>query len=185
MRIVYIVLLSIITNHYANAQSLPANPWASGSVETYAVSAPQPKNSQNMLPNARQSAASVSESVNVLMEYLSSASTSQQPTLRSSTLQTSKKPAVSAPNNLVLMQFLQNITGSDNASPQTNTAPQAKTNVPVSNPITDAQTAYNQYMNDLRQKIDDATHKAKNSYNNAVSSAKNIIQTTRKNLLKR
>ncbi|MBR6355847.1 MAG: hypothetical protein IKR92_03225 [Alphaproteobacteria bacterium] len=172
------VLLSIgMMNHYANAQALPANPWAAGAVETY--SAPAAHNTRPALPDTRQSMDSVSNNLNVLREYFS-ASSGQS----SASTQPTQQPQPQAQNNDALMQFLQNIFSSNNSAPRANTAPQSKPSVSIPNPVADAEAAYNRYMSDLQKKIDETTRAARNSYNNAVNSAKDVVNSVRKNLLK-
>lgn len=180
MRLLGVVLLSVVVmNHYASAQSLPANPWAVGAVETY--SAPQAQTPQRTLPNTQQTAASINENLNVLKEYFSN-SINQPQTQQTPVAHAQPTTSTSPQNNDALMQFLQNIVGANNSASQTHTAPRAQSSIAIPNPVADAQAAYNQYMNDLRRKIDDTKHKAQNYYNDAVNSAKNIMDTTRKNL---
>ena len=172
----------------AIAQSLPANPWGNGAVNTYAAPTENTvQNTSKPSPNIQAADTSITENLDTLMEhFINSLNIPATPTKSApASEQESQKAETPKPNTeAVLMQFLQSVTNTNTATSAETKSQPAKINTSIPNPIAEAESAYNGFVSEIKQKINNAIQSALNSYNNAVNGIKNWIYNTRKNLFK-
>ena len=174
----------------AVAQNLPANPWGNGAVKTYA--APVENTAQNTpkpLPDVQTSNTSITQNLDTLMVHFINSLNIPQPTPQAESVpeseQKSQKETTPAPNNNdALIQFLQKVIASDTATKAETKSQSANENTSNPNPVAEAESAYNRFVSDIKQKINNTIQSARNSYNNAVNNTKNQMHNTRKNLFK-
>lgn len=189
MRLFYVILLDLIIVPYgAYAQSLPANPWAVGAVETYKASEVSgaseavPSDNQVATANAQQSLDSISENMDILMNYFNN-DTSAQEILKPQNSAVESNQTAKRINTL--NHFLQNIEEISSSMPQNTAKPAQESSSGQSlNPVAEVEAAYNRYLDNLRQKYNNTTRAVQNYYRNAVNGVKNWANNSQQSLKK-